>query len=39
MALADASPGDEIALRIGDRDRTALYMNLERDPRRAASMG
>jgi Transcription elongation factor, GreA/GreB, C-term len=35
-ALADASPGDEIAIRIGDRDRTVLYMNLVREPRRAA---
>jgi Transcription elongation factor, GreA/GreB, C-term len=36
VALADASPGDEIALRIGDRDRTVLYMNLLREPRCAA---
>jgi transcription elongation GreA/GreB family factor len=35
VALEDASPGDEIALRIGDRDRTVLYMNLLREPRRA----
>ena len=36
VALANASPGDEIALHIGDRDRTVLYMNLLREPRRAA---
>jgi hypothetical protein len=36
VALADAAPGDEIAIRIGDRDRTVLYMNLVREPRRAA---
>ncbi|MBM3272943.1 DNA helicase [Candidatus Kaiserbacteria bacterium] len=35
-ALAEASPGDEIVIRIGDRDRTVLYMNLERQPRQAA---
>jgi transcription elongation GreA/GreB family factor len=35
VALADASPGDEIALRIGDRDRTVLYMNLLREPSRS----
>jgi hypothetical protein len=35
VALEDASPGDEIALRVGDRDRTVLYMNLLREPRRA----
>jgi transcription elongation GreA/GreB family factor len=36
VALADASPGDEIVIRIGDRDRTVLYMNLVREPPRAA---
>ena len=36
MALAEASPGDEITIRIGDRDRTVLFMNLERETRRAA---
>jgi len=35
-ALAEASPGDEIVIRIGDRDRTVLYMNLERQSRQAA---
>jgi very-short-patch-repair endonuclease len=35
VALADASPGDEIAIHIGDRDRMVLYMNLVCEPRRA----
>ena len=35
-ALADASPGDEITFRAGDRDRTVLFMTLEREPRQAA---
>lgn len=36
LALAEASPGDEITIRIGDRDRTLLFMTLEREPRQAA---
>jgi very-short-patch-repair endonuclease len=36
LALADASPGDEITIRIGDRDRSVLFMTLEREPRQAA---
>jgi very-short-patch-repair endonuclease len=36
LALSEASPGDEIAVRIGDHDRTLLFMTLEREPRRAA---
>ena len=36
IALTDASPGDEIGIRVGDRERTVLYMNLEREPRQAA---
>ncbi|ULO25111.1 AAA domain-containing protein [Methylocystis sp. SB2] len=35
-ALADASPGDEIGFRVDDRERTILYMNLERESRQAA---
>jgi very-short-patch-repair endonuclease len=35
VALADASPGDEIALRIDDHDRPVLFMTLEREPRAA----
>jgi len=31
VALADASPGDEIAIRIGDHDRTVLFMILQRE--------
>jgi transcription elongation GreA/GreB family factor len=34
LGLAEASPGDEIAIRIGDRDRTVLFMALEREPRK-----
>ena len=30
------SAGDEIGIRVGDRERTVLYMNLEREPRQAA---
>jgi very-short-patch-repair endonuclease len=36
LALADASPGDEITIRIGNRDRSVLFMTLEREPRQAA---
>ena len=36
VALAEASPGDEITLHIGERDRTVLFMTLEREPRQAA---
>jgi hypothetical protein len=36
IALTDASPGDEISIHIGDRERTVLYMNLERESRQAA---
>jgi hypothetical protein len=35
-ALSDSSPGDEISVRIGDRDRMLLFMTLEREVRRAA---
>ncbi len=35
VALAEASPGDEITLRIGERDRMVLFMTLEREPRLA----
>jgi hypothetical protein len=36
LALADASPGDEVTVRIGDHERPVLYMTLEREPRQAA---
>lgn len=36
LALADASPGDEISVRIGDRDRPLLFMTLDREQRQAA---
>jgi transcription elongation GreA/GreB family factor len=36
VALAEAVPGDEITIRTGDRDRTVLFMMLEREPRQAA---
>jgi len=36
MALAEASPGDEINIHVGDRDRIALYVTLDREQRRAA---
>ncbi len=35
-ALSDASPGDEITVRIGDRDRPILFMHFERASREAA---
>jgi transcription elongation GreA/GreB family factor len=35
-ALSDASPGDEITIHIGDRDRTLLFVALDREPRRPA---
>jgi very-short-patch-repair endonuclease len=36
LALAEASPGDEITIHIGDRDRPVLYMTLDRESRKAA---
>jgi len=36
VALTEYSPGDEIAARIGDRDRLILFVTLEREPRQAA---
>jgi very-short-patch-repair endonuclease/transcription elongation GreA/GreB family factor len=34
-ALSESSPGDEIPVRIDERDRTVLFMTLEREARRA----
>jgi very-short-patch-repair endonuclease/transcription elongation GreA/GreB family factor len=36
VALSEASAGDEIAVRIGDRDRNVFFVTLERQPRQAA---
>jgi hypothetical protein len=36
VALNDASAGDEITIRIGDRDRTLLFMTLEKEPHQEA---
>lgn len=35
--LSEASPGDEISVRVDDRDRTLLFMTLEREQRQGAS--
>jgi very-short-patch-repair endonuclease len=32
LGLSEASPGDEITIRLGDRDRTLLYVTLDREP-------
>ena len=35
-ALSDATPGDEITVNIADRERTLLFMSLDKEPRQAA---
>lgn len=37
MALSEASPGDEISVRVGDRDRVVLFMTLERERQATAA--
>ena len=36
QALSDASPGEEVLLRLNDRDRPVLFMSLDRERRKAA---
>ena len=36
-ALCDALPGDEVSLSLGDRERTVLFMSLDREPRKVAA--
>ncbi len=38
IALTEAAPGDEIALRIDDRERNLFYISLERDVRLAQNL-
>ena len=36
LALSDASPGDEVTIQLGDRERPVLYLSLERETQKAA---
>ena len=36
LALSDASPGDEVTIQFGDRERPVLYLSLERETQKAA---
>jgi transcription elongation GreA/GreB family factor/very-short-patch-repair endonuclease len=36
QALSDASPGDEVTIELGDRERPVLYLSLERETQKAA---
>jgi transcription elongation GreA/GreB family factor len=36
LALADASPGDEVTIQLADRERSVLYLSLERETQKAA---
>jgi len=36
LALSDASPGDEVTIQLGDRERPLLYLSLEREIQKAA---
>ena len=36
LALSDASPGDEVTIQLGDRERPVLYLSLERETPKAA---
>jgi very-short-patch-repair endonuclease/transcription elongation GreA/GreB family factor len=35
-ALSDASPGDEVMIKLGERERPILYLSLDRESRNAA---
>ena len=36
-ALSDALPGDEVSLSLGDRERTVLFVSLDREARKVAA--